>query len=198
MPLISTNPVYGLDNPVDSIVVTTDDYVLKAYNRFIMNADNPWTRIQYGFDPIQVMDDATGQITVKSMPFMFNLIFQFIEDPELVEKHNLIQFAPDSEDESNIIVSFINWDIEHGPSTMTDLMVQKKQLLDCGNGVGIFLDLAIFGTPSSGSFSMDVYLYSKIMDPAKVAQSLDDDYENNNTSDEDHTIIDFPGPKSEE
>lgn len=206
MPLISTNPIHGMDNMVDSVVTTYGDYVLKAYNRFIMNSENPFTTIHYGFDPIQ-HTNADGNISIDSMPFMFSLVFQFIEDEE-TESKNLIQFYgdPNNTDTTTIFINFINWDIGTGPSTITDIVTKKKQLIDCGNGVGIFMELGIFGTPGSGSFTFDVYIYSKIIDPKMLEASISEedtvledqismfkDEDKDNTDDDQNNVITFDG-----
>ena len=175
MPLMPMNPVVGLDNFVDSVVVATDNFLLKKHNTFIMNNDNPFTKIQYGFDTLQIMN-ANGEFEM-SESFMFNLALEFIKDEEeFKDKTHMIQYHADTDQMgvNTIYVSFINWIV--GANSVVNVATEKKKLIDCGNGVSLFIEFRIFATAKE-SFVVDVFLWAKVVDKNLLKQSLSNDNE---------------------
>lgn len=187
-------PVQGINNPIITAITVNEDYVLKDHKRFIMNKDNKSTMIYYKFDTLSMVDQTNNEVRVVGLPFEFFLHFSFHDDKNIDKDHN-IQISASEDDQGRCIINItmLNWWIDQGPQKYTDMVTNMKQILDCGNGVGVFMQLAINGSPNSGSLMYDAFIYSKVIDEEKEKEYEKDlhigkDEEDDKESDDDKVI----------
>lgn len=183
MPMMNANPVYGIDTVLDSMVETSGGYILKSHNSIIMDKDNPWVLVHYGMDPLQDIDE-DGNPVVLSLPFLFNIKIQFISDSSIDSRY-AIQISGDNINGTDtILVSLLNWGIGESPGII-DIITDKKLIIECGNGVGLFMQLRLYNTPTNPSYIADIYVYAKMME-----EPTEEPIEENNESN-DNKVIDY-------
>ena len=191
MPLMNNNPVYGIDTILDSRVETSAGYILKSHNTIIMDKDNPWVLVHYGMDPLQDIDE-NGNPVILSLPFIFDIKLQFITDDNDSGKYGMQISGEEINGINTIFVSLINWGVGETPGII-DIITDKKLIIDCGNGVGLFMQLRLYNTPTNPSYIADLYIYSKIIEELLVEDDDESSVEITEESSDntDSKIIDY-------
>ena len=164
MPRIFSEPIFGIHNNVTATVITEDDYILKNSSRLIMNSLNRKSSINYEFEPIQSVNPETNNIQVSGMPFSFIVAIEFIEDEENENKMQIAFNSSQNDDETVININMLNFDLDNAGTLPVDITTMKKMILDCGNGVGVFIEIHVCCNPGSSSYCIEINLYSKIVD----------------------------------
>lgn len=157
MPLISNEPLFGRDNLIDCVVINSDNSILKYHNTIIMDKNNPSVLLSYGMEPLQESDDS-GNITILSLPLMFQIQIRFLND-ESNSKSFMIQYSRGNDDNNTTIVNLINWSLK-SKTDIVDIITPKKDIIDCGNGVKISLQMRICNAEQA--YVIDTFLYSKL------------------------------------
>ena len=164
MPLINNNPIYGMDNKLDVVPYSSDECITKYHESFLLGKNNPWILLNCGMDPLQTVDE-NGNINILSEPFIFQVKIQFVVDDENDNQY-MIQYSGGVDETTGvdiIYVSLINWNIGDSPGVV-DIITDKKEIIDCGNGISLLMQMRLYNTPTSDWYIIDFYLCSKIMD----------------------------------
>ena len=150
-------------------------YILKVHDRIIMNQDTPTVDIHYGIDSIEPIinnlnsnDDSTSNgisnILNTSPAVEFSINVAFIDDDSIDADHAIRFTSGDNDDSVEIKIMMLNWGLNMVPDKFTDIATKRQKLIDCGNGVGLYLEMIINGSPVSNSYIMDIYIWSHIDD----------------------------------
>ena len=146
----------GYHTPITSNVkACVSNQILKSYNRYILNKEDPEIEIMYNIHALEVDEE----------DIEFSLIVKLVEDLDNYEESNhMVKYntVQNNDIGPTIIFSLYNWTDNYIPTQSAEVATSKTNILSLSNGVSLYIQLYINSSIISNSIVIDSYIWSGI------------------------------------